>query len=607
MEVKVNVLNEMKKLRSTTYADRYAWVEEVIQNCQRSKATRVDVTIDYDHVIISDNGVGCTDPQILFDKSSSGWDEETTANESPFGEGFFSTMIVANTITVKSIGFMAIFDVNKMFEENTTDVIEVYDNKKKSGFSLTLTNFTDEYTTWQTESRFKEVAKYIKSPSVYINGEKVKYEGTAPIEDTPFLLKIDNEYFKGWICPQSYRRSYTYSNIVKCFAFDRLVKESYKFAGVRGVLTFKPNSIKLRSPDRKEFIFDDQYDAAVESFRNCIKKMYIRMIREGSDEDLRDYEDKICEYLDLDSYKKHIKFKFLKKPSADISNIGNDNVTVNAETEFDDDYDTAPINDIDSAGITPISDFGTISYALSSTNNINNTSDSDTVIAPKRGRPKIQSAQTGESLDKIPDYAFYVESNSIDAYSEHIELAQMYDIPIIEIRNRLEQSVVENSPSINHIKDMQNMLKISVEYRNMYPMNEQETRATKLLSRVAEAIGANKDLFVIADTTFRKIINVDGKDFTIEELDIFAASSGNQVFINRSHMTAYDDLTDDSPVLTDADIKFLLLNLKLLAQEISHILFHTTDNTIDHEATTNKLMQKIIDLIYSKQRINLCA
>ena len=107
MEIKVNILNEMKKIRDTTYSDRYTWVDEIIQNCQRSHASHIDVKVDYDSIVVSDDGNGCDNPELLFHKSTSGWDADVTANESPFGEGFFSTMIAANVITVESIGFKA--------------------------------------------------------------------------------------------------------------------------------------------------------------------------------------------------------------------------------------------------------------------------------------------------------------------------------------------------------------------------------------------------------------------------------------------------------------------------------------------------------------------
>ena len=37
VQLKVNVINEMKKLRTVVYGDRLAWVEELIQNTQRAE------------------------------------------------------------------------------------------------------------------------------------------------------------------------------------------------------------------------------------------------------------------------------------------------------------------------------------------------------------------------------------------------------------------------------------------------------------------------------------------------------------------------------------------------------------------------------------------
>ena len=172
MEVKVNVINEMLKLRNSTYSDRLSWVDELVQNCQRSKASHIKVTVTYDKVIVEDNGVGCTDPQVLFDKSSSGWDSETKSSQNPFGEGFFSTMMVADMIKVSSVGFEAEFDVKKMFETGNVDCIKVKKSTRKSGFVVVLTELNENFSRWGTVSRFKQVGKYIKSPTMSVNGER---------------------------------------------------------------------------------------------------------------------------------------------------------------------------------------------------------------------------------------------------------------------------------------------------------------------------------------------------------------------------------------------------------------------------------------------------
>lgn len=225
----------MKRLRENTYSDKYTWIDELVQNCQRAKATHIDVQISDDRIVISDNGVGCSDPQILFDKSSSGWDESTTRTESPFGEGFFSTMMAADTITATSIGFSATFDVKKMFEENRTDVIEIQSNRRKSGFTIVLTDLCDGVYTWAVENRFKEVGKYIKSPTMTVNGNRVHYEGLNPKTDSPFVRKVDTPFFKGWIEPRHWRNGDYGDNSIKCFAYSRHIKDSKEFYNVAGL------------------------------------------------------------------------------------------------------------------------------------------------------------------------------------------------------------------------------------------------------------------------------------------------------------------------------------------------------------------------------------
>jgi hypothetical protein len=600
MEIKVNVINEMQKLRTVTYADRYTWVDEVIQNCQRAKATHVDVTIEDDKIVISDNGIGCTDPEVLFVKSSSGWDESTTKNESPFGEGFFSTMMIANTITVTSVGFTAVFDVNKMFSENTVDAVDVYPNRKRTGFTLTLTDLCETDDTWyrryQIENRFKEVAKYIKSPTVSINGEKVRYEGLTPLTNDPFIRKVSTPYFKGWLQPNPFR--YYKSSIIKCFAFSRLVKDSTKFRDIGGVLNFADGAITLRSPDRKEFVQDEKYETAMDALREEIRKMYLKVLREGDDELIKTCSENIDEYVGVDNYKKYIKFKFLTKSSNihGINDADDENDTAiessGAElavdnTDIDTDIADSPITDIDTASVTSKDDFGTVSYLT--TNN----------IAAKTKTKRTVSAQTGDDIDTAT-YGFYVLTNDKYKYTEQIEIAQYYSIPVIEIRNSLEKTIIENDDRFEPIENMKSRVTISTEYRNMYPCTIQEIRASKLLTRVAQAVNADENLFVIGDTKCQKILNMNGQIHVIENLDAIATACDGKIYIDRKYMTAYKDLTDDSPTLTPADIKFLLLNVEVFAHEMSHALYNNQDNTKEHAEAIIGLMNTIIGLIYGR-------
>lgn len=610
MEVKVNVINEMKRLRENTYSDRYTWIDEVIQNCQRAKATHIDVTVEYDRIIVSDNGVGCTDPQILFDKSSSGWDEEVTATESPFGEGFFSTMMAADTITVSSVGFTATFDVNKMFAENKTDVIDIQPNKKRSGFTLTLTDLTSNTYRWDVIDRFKKVGKYIKSPTMTVNGERVHYEGLNPDSDSPFVRKVDTPYFKGWIEPRSWKNGDWGDINIKFFACSRHIKDSTKFHNVSGCLNIKENAVNLRRPDRKEFIFDEKYDEMCDALNEEIKKLYIKVAKEGDDASILNFEDDIRRYVSLDEYKNHIKFKFLTSQTVKMSNTTTDTATVNTNADnandtdsddmtfaapaaddnyYDGNMDDSPINEISSAPIQTSADIAVVTRTATGS------------IAAKTesvSRRRV-SAQTGIELDKNIKYAFYVACDEKDDYKEQIAIAQHYNIPVVEIRNRLEREIVENDDRFNPISEMQSLITLTAEFKNATPATMQEIRANQILSRIATACGARDDLFTICDTDFNKVINANGSEYIVEKVDSFATAYNGKIYINRSRMVAYKNLDyNGGDKLNNEDVKFILLNLETLAHEMSHALYGNEDQTMEHISCINTLMQKMINLIY---------
>lgn len=640
MEIRVNVINEMTKLRKSTYSDRLTWIDEVIQNCQRSNATHIDVQVDYDSIIISDNGCGCTDPHVLFDKSSSGWSDEVTTAENPFGEGFFSTMMAANTIEVKSVGFNAVFDVKKMFETNNVDAVTVTPNRKQSGFTLILSDLLQNVCYYDVIDRFKKVGRYIKSPTITLNGEHIPYEGLEPKDNNPFIHKFNTPLFRGWIVPDTWsdaRHCWSEEIKVKCFAFSRLIKDSDKFGGVRGVVSFKENAVTLRSPDRKDFVYDDLYETALDSFYEEIKKMYLKLIKFGSDDDISHYESYIKKYVDMADYRKHIRFHIMEekkeqqeliqvKAALDMSEPA-DNTDIadtddSTNTFIDDDFDTAEDNADKQASDTaktdpfttdikdsPITNIPTATVAkkmdFEMTTQLSNNSKLAAKPAPaaapakqKSRTPVRISAQTGESIDTLT-HGFYLKEHEQKEYKENIEIAQHYHIPIILLRNALEEAIVLDDSKFSHISEMEDMISLNAEYKNTEPQTEQEERAVKLLSRMARAMNLPEDMFIIADTQFQKVLTVsDGSTHVIENIDVIATACNEKIYINRNHMTAYKDLNSDSSVLTPADIKFLLVNAETLAHEMAHAVYHTTDNTKEHAEKTIQIMNQMIHLIY---------
>lgn len=599
MEVKVNVISEMKKLRTTSYSDKLAWVDELVQNCQRSGATHIKVTIEGDYalekIIVEDNGEGCSDPQVIFEKSSSDWNDDVTANESPFGEGFFSTMMIADKINVASIGFTATFDVKKMFEENTVQAIDIKSNRKKSGFTVTLTDILPEYDYMRFSiiERFKNVGKYIKKPSMSINGEIVNYEGLNPKTNHKFMHKINNEMFRGWIHPYAFGRDGYFDPSVKAFAYSRFVMKMPKSNGVNGIINLKDNVVNLRSPDRKAIVEDEKYDALMELLNEEIKKMFEKIVKNGNDKDIKDYEYYIEKYLGVQDYKKYIRFKFLSdKKQADYHKNNTPESESETESETESEFIDTDANETNTQSETNVIDTPVVTYE--------NKQVETTATLVRNTTKNTSQKQTGDSIEKL-EYGFYLRPEEATLFRDEIDVAAYYDIPIIELRNNLEATCIEEYEDIKHISDFTDTMRLRVDFTDMKPVNESETRAYKVLNTLGSLLTNRDDIFIIANTNCHKILNINEQEHIIEEVDTFATAYDNHVYINRKHMRGYQYLEDKSTTLTETDKKFILMNLETIAHELSHLLYSTEDNTKKHFERTNAFMQRIIYTMYESE------
>lgn len=573
MNVTINVINEMKKLRTNVYSDRYTWVDELVQNCQRAKANHINVTVTDDKIIIQDDGIGCTDPNSLFEKNVSGWDAYTTTNENPFGEGFFSTIMAANLITVSSIGFTAVFDVLKMFKENNTDCIEVIPNKRKSGFVITLENLMPDVWADTVINRFYDVGKYIKNPKIIVNNKKVPYEGMEPNINKPFIHTFDNDYCKGWIRPHSYKSNDWDTAKIKCFAFDRLVKDSSEFYGVSGVITFKPNKITLRSPDRKDFVRDDLYFDVMDAIKKEIKKMYLKVVKTGTDTEIKNYDYLIERYVDVNDYKKYIKFKFYSKKEKQ------DNVTIDVT-----DNDIIPTHTINNSNVNYDTDFEV-------------TTDIANIAAKHINTVAVN--QTGEKIDGRSDFGFYVKTDEIDEYSDVLSVALYYNIPVLEIRNSLEANVIKHKNNFKHISEINNSIQLNCKSTNAKPNTEYELRALKVLNTIMKLIGERENIFVICDVDMNKTLKLNNRQIEIEKVNALAVAYGDKIYIDRRYLNQYKSLTDNDTNLNSNDIRFVMCNLEIISHELSHLLYGNEDNTKAHSDSIIYIMNKIIKAIYN--------
>lgn len=581
IEIKVNVINEMKKLRTVTYGDRLAWIEELIQNTQRAGAKNVWITVETDSFTIEDDGRGLDDPQVLFEKNTSGWGEEVSS-QNPFGEGFFSTLMVANKIKIRSIGFEAVFDIRKMFEENTLDCITTKGSARRSGFVAELTDLEDEYNVWTVEQRVKEVAQFISGINFYLNGKRLEHKKFTDTDGSPFAKVLDNEYVVGWIRPFKWGSEDGYGGDgYKVYAQERFVKEIFA-SGLKGIVLLKDGKVDLRSPDRKEIIRNEKLQKFTEVMNLEIKEMFKEVLIKGGDEDIDKYADLIDRYVPVEEYKPLIKFIYAtdNEKFKEIIEKIKDKADAGEQIDFTQIAEEVEMEE------------QAIVEELELRNEVPKATETVTVERPE---PQVvERVKTGSELreEKI---TFYVKKSELDLYVDKLSLAEYYQIPVIIVRNRLEERVLERLENFFHIKELRERVELSAHLKRVGAIDEVEERALWIFEVISKGLGFDRNIFRIGDMTVYKETKIGGEEIVKEEEPALAVARGTEIYIDRGCLKKNKLATSNRKALTNKDRAFIVNNMEVIAHELAHVMYNTVDNTKEHSDAqieiTNKILQ----------------
>lgn len=577
MEIKVNVINEMKKLRSTAYSDPLSWVDELMQNAQRADASRVDIKVTPEKFEMKDNGVGCNRPEALFEKSTTGWDE-SVASQNPFGEGFFSTLIVADKITVRSIDFEAVMNIREMFEKNTVECITVKGSPRRSGFAVKLEDLRENYDWFDVKARVRKLAKYMPM-NVYLDGERIESNKKFKSVDFhkqdeygQFAIELDNEYYEGWMAPSEHWRDDLY-----LYAQRREVKEIWK-SGVVGVIHAKEGQLDLRSPDRKDYISNDKSHDFLDQVMEDIKRMWVGVVKNGSDQDLDEFAETIARYLEPEDYQEYLRF--VSTDNEELEEILKE-LRNNKDQEEREKLDKV----MEEMGYSDLeTEPGEIAL------------DPDYIDETEQAsQPEIKEKR-GNRLDDLKKNGFYVARAELTEQQEKMSLAQYHGIPVVIAKNVLEIKVLEQI--IPHISTMNQKSKLVAKIKNAGPTDGVEKRIMYICKAISRMLEIDEDTFIIGDVTGIKKQIVGDSEQSEEMAGVMALHYDGQIYLDRvSLRTEYMEASDKDR-LTEIDRKFICENLETISHELAHLLYHTTDNTKDHEVAQRKITHKILDSLF---------
>lgn len=588
VELKVNVINQLRLLRQSTFKDILCFLDEDIQNAQRAKAKNVYVTVNSKSVIIENDGAILGNPQSLFSIAESGWDNETKETENPFGMGFFSNITISSLIEVYSGNKHITFDVDKMINTNNTEIFIEETKSITEGFKLVLNNFNfDVACSWDIRERVELLGKYIQELDIYYNGELQEKKDLTEGDDSVFQYKIDEEDCKGWI---SLGTNYWFGDNLNIFYKGRLVKKLENSAYLKGDIHIYDKTLNLTSPDRKDIIKDDKYCKFKEKIKEYAKRLCEEALLYGDETEVEDFANAIGYYIDKKEVKNKIKFLTLKdKGDRDLSYIkeialakkDNKNIknfkdyqlylekesNTQSESHFEEvEIEEKVVSEVPSAK-------GTIVHRGSSSY--------DEGYVEKPEIKEETQERKGEIIINNQEPVFWMGFSEIETYEYKYNILKHYGLRLIIARNKVEEEILKamkDSDNVLHISELSEDVNIKGTLSNAI-LNIKEQRALMLLDLISRILGFNHNIFSIGDLMVTKEIKIEAIDVLneiIEEnITVLRNMASEKIYVDRSIIDFSDIEGNLDSKITVNDYKFILTHLYDIVEQ-SYLLCKNT-------------------------------
>lgn len=562
VEIRSNILGDIAKIRKGVVFKEYATVvDELLQNCQRADARNVSVELAGDVMIVEDDGIGCRDPQAVFEKNTTAWGNVDEA----FGEGFFSVFLLADKLEVESCDWRLEVDVLRIFETGDLriDVERVSDWRQGFWVKITGKRIGEYHWSLRKEAEMLgEIAPY----DMRINGCLVDKKGLLDT-DEEFSLKVTNSVYEAVLVPSRYFTS------IQTFYENRPVKSHY--AGfVGGKIHFRRGMITLKAPDRKEFIFDKKKEEFEKALKRDATRLYRSFISQASDEQIDLFADAICNFLDVDDYLHLLQidesfFDVLRylKDDEDRSGI---EVSVEESIEVFQEL-------FEREGVTVVS-------------------------APENGVPvekKVPGVRLLDVVEKDKKLA-WVSAGEVDALKSDIRMAEYYGFKVVVAKNQLYEKAFKHLGVLN-INDLKEEVKRKDCVENEGPSTYKEERFLFLLKRIEEHYRL-ENVFQIADLMMESSYLFQGDEVEVEKVVVEGLCKPlvGKIYLDRTCLGLKKYRVSGDSVykerVTMSDMRVLLRNIETISHELAHLLFLTEDNTLEHAQATSKICKEIADL-----------
>lgn len=594
VELKVNVINQLKLLRQSTFKDIYCFLDEDVQNAQRAKATEVKVTVDRwgeKTVTIENNGNVLTNPQALFSIAESDWDEEVRNSENPFGMGFFSNITVSNLINVHSGNTYITFDVEDMISTNDTEIKVEEIDEYYDGFKLILRNFDfDTASEYKIQERVEVLGKYIHELDIYYNGELIEEKDLTEGDGSKYQFSVDDENCKGWI---ALGNNYSWGNNVNVFYKGRLVAPLEGLAYLKGDLHVSDKTLNLTSPDRKDIIKDEKLNVFKKVITEYVEKYCTSLLVNG-EENISDYASCFGYYVNKKNVKNSIKFMTFKSKSEDdikylkgIAIARGKNKDIKSFTGYEIylKKDAAKQNEQIVNEVTVNPKLQTVPEEASGRvyHEASYSHSDGYVEVPEIKQEDLMEKRGSLIIDSV-EPTFFIGFNEVEQYEYKLNIAKHYDLKIIVSRNDVETSILKSmkeSDNVLHISELKEEVSVTG-YLSNTELSTKESRALMIFDMISRILGFDHNVFAIGDLMVTKSVSVESigvKEEMIEpNIVVLKDALNDKVYVDRSIINK-NKLRNDLDVRLDVfDYQFILANFKEMMKQVTLVSDMSTED-----------------------------
>ena len=617
LKIQSNAKNRAKKVRECiVYNDIYAFIDEIIiQNTNRAGATEVSIWMNNDMMKISDNGRGCSKPEILFTMDFSGFGNG-------FGEGFTSVYMIADWFKVRTHNWEGSLNVKEVLDENKGDLDAdiTYFDEFHEGFEIELKGEQISYYFDDIINYIQQAASIVPTMQFWVNGELVEKKDIFDITPTSQYTNLfKNRKYEGRL---SLSNEYSTSRI-KVYFEHRFVT-SLPFHGLSGSILLKPKAVNLRTPDRRSIIYDEKEQELQEQLTKDATTLLKGLVKTGNGEDIKLYSDYVNHYMSVEDYMSYLMIEDNILNQFEVREMNQQE-----SISFDGETSSTTLSEPNEQSFANKQEAATLlAVAQVASNMVEDTSQANTL--EKENDESTAYFKVEQDLEQTPSHEQKIdtkrlkEDKKITSYvsnnpnsNSFVKKHEMEKVSIKNIKSKKNVVWVEKeneedfssliskyeyygvftfvSPhvlydnalihlGIPHISSLKSdAIKKSYKVTKIGAYKKKEERVMELLGFIEKTLDLG-ETFNIATIDCKMIVELRGTKIYQEKLAVKGYAQGSQILFNRKDLDFgnLSSLQLGKNSFSIHDVKFILANLDVIAHELAHVIYGTEDNTKNH-------------------------